>query len=155
MILFGEFTKIKIADFALNWRWTDPHYCMMPLNDIGQIYPVDEESSKYIWDESLLLIDDHDELAVPNDKFLKCELADIDQIVDVIDWLKQRLPKCDVVINWQPDCSVITNTALFIRYWDDFCYLSSDDVSIWPEDQSWVLHYHHSNVFVYGSSKRV
>ena len=43
--------------------------------------------------------------------------------------------------------AIVVDKQLFLTHWDDFCYPSSDDVFMWPNDLSWVLFYSHEEVF--------
>lgn len=152
---FSKLHKIRIDDFILNWRWTDPKYCLMPENDLKQIYPLDEFSSKLIWMKSLTFYSDESDFSPsPSNKlFTEIENIETENYRGVRNWLQKKLTNCQIVVNWQPNLSVLTNTEIFIKYWDDFCYPSSDDVSIWPEDESWILHYFHHEEFWFGKRK--
>jgi len=151
-----KFSKLQIIDidgFILKWRWTDPKYCLVSENDLKQISPLDEDSSKQIWENSLTFVSEETDFSPSNNFFTKIEYIDTENNNGVRNWLKKKLPNCQIVVNWQPDSSVLTNTGVFIEYWDDFCYPSSDDVSIWPEDESWILHYWHEDKFWFGKRK--
>jgi hypothetical protein len=74
---------------------------------------------------------------------------------DASTWLKSRLPRgrAPIVVSWQPDLSVLTDSDLFIARWQDFCYPASDDVSVLPLDSSWVLHFWHEEEFLYAKRR--
>jgi hypothetical protein len=38
---------------------------------------------------------------------------------------------------------------LFVGRWDDFCFPSSDDVTVYPADERWLLEYAHREEFVF------
>ncbi len=74
----------------------------------------------------------------------------------VADWLKTELPNLgEIVVSWHPSTAVMTTMSLFYEYWDDFCYPSSDDVTIAPFSLEWVLSYHHWQQFTWGTSNEV
>ena len=152
---FSKLHKISIDEFILKWRWTDSKYCLMPENDLRKIYPLDENSSKLIWENSLTFTSDESDFSPSNKLFTEIENIETENNTGVSNWLIKKLTNCQIVVNWQPDSSVLTNTEVFIKYWDDFCYPSSDDVSIWPEDESWILHYWHEEQFWFGKRKNL
>jgi hypothetical protein len=52
-------------------------------------------------------------------------------------------PTDRIVVSWNTETAVVSDWELFVAQWDDFCYPSSDDVTIWPLDHSWTLCYRH------------
>jgi len=64
-------------------------------------------------------------------------------------WLRRVQPdlQARVFISWSEDLAVETSWDIFTEYWDDFCYPSSDDVTIIPVAGSWRLSYHHYEQF--------
>jgi hypothetical protein len=55
---------------------------------------------------------------------------------------------------WHPwDVAVLTADSVFQRYWDDFCYPSSDDVLIWPRSDAWAAVYRHEEVIFAGTRR--
>lgn len=61
-------------------------------------------------------------------------------------------PAEKIVIRWRPGLAVQTNWEIFTRFWDDFCYPSSDEVEIFPPTGKWILLYHHWELFEWGRS---
>ncbi|HKV52762.1 MAG TPA: hypothetical protein VJO52_16325 [Gemmatimonadaceae bacterium] len=51
-----------------------------------------------------------------------------------------------VIVSWDADTAVITSWPVFVTYWTDFCYASSDDVTIWEPTKPWTLCYYHYEV---------
>jgi hypothetical protein len=56
-------------------------------------------------------------------------------------------PGTPVLVSWHDEVAVLTDWELFVAHWDDFCYLSSDDVTVWPPSGEWILCYRHYEVF--------
>lgn len=56
-----------------------------------------------------------------------------------------------VIVSWDPFDALETSWKTFRTYWDDFCYPSSDDVTICPLDERWMLCYHHEGRFAFDS----
>ena len=63
----------------------------------------------------------------------------------VRDWLEHRWtdPHAVAVVSWDPRTAVAVPWGLFARRWDDFCYPSSDDVTIAIATGEWILEYAH------------
>ena len=52
-----------------------------------------------------------------------------------------------VVITWDPATALETSWRTFRENWEVFCYPGSDDVTISPLDERWMLCYHHWEEF--------
>lgn len=131
----------NIEDFSLSWRWTDEKYCLMPKDDLSKINPLTQAAAKITFDTTLRLIEET-QIDV-NGELIETSL---DRCA-VKAFLASRLPEGKIIVNWGEDTSVIMDTSTFIKYWDDICYPSSDDVSVWSEDESWLLQYYHFEKF--------
>ena len=144
---------IDMAEFPLKWRWTDEKYCILPESDLKKIHPLSKAASAIAWKTSLRFVDSTNHCAPSSVLFDSIDNTPAENPESVRYWLTSRIPNEEVIVSWQPDIAVITTTEIFIKYWDDFCYQSSDDVSIWPSSEKWILHYHHHDIFYYGKSK--
>ncbi len=146
---------ISLKDFPLSWRWTNPKFNLLPQEILLKIKPFNEIVSKKIWKRSTEFAGD-DTSFKPNHLLFeapdKIETYSKDE-TDIIEWLSTRIPTTKIIVSWQPNTAVFTDTEVFIQYWDDFCYPSSDDVSIWPIDEKWILHYWHEERFYYSKRK--
>jgi len=58
-----------------------------------------------------------------------------------------------VIVHWEHDTAIETRWTTFCEHWDDFCYPSSDDVTVVPMDRSWVLCYFHWEEFMFAASE--
>lgn len=129
--------------FELAWRWTNPSHNVLPPEVMAQIVPLDE-------------------VAVPSglavrDQLNRAQVIDIRSMstCDVDEarrWLLElpAVPAEKIVINWGLRSAVQTTWEIFARFWDDFCYPSSDDVEIYPPSGDWILLYHHRELFEWG-----
>lgn len=113
----------------------------MPEGDLSKIYPLTKDAAIITFDAALKLIK---KTKIETDGF-RIDSSSDDE--DVRSFLQSKIPETKIIVNWSPDSSVITDTATFIKYWDEFCYPSSDDVSIYSEDESWLLQYFHFEAF--------
>jgi hypothetical protein len=131
--------KTDIDSFRLKWRWADPDYLDMPEEDLNKINILSRESASAVFDESLRLIKNTD-------------IENIGERIStknngVYEYLSRIKIESKILVSWSPDCAVVTTPDIFIKYWEDFCYPSSDDVSIWPENNAWFLQFFHYEEF--------
>ncbi len=52
----------------------------------------------------------------------------------------------DLIISWQRKLTLKTTKEIFLKYWTDFLYPSSDDVTIISEKTNWILFYRHFEI---------
>lgn len=52
----------------------------------------------------------------------------------------------DIIISWERKLTLKTTKKIFIKYWTDFLYPSSDDVTIISERTNWILFYNHCEI---------
>jgi hypothetical protein len=52
-----------------------------------------------------------------------------------------------IVVSWEPAIALETSWRTFAAQWQAFCYPGTDDVTISPLDERWVLCYHHWEAF--------
>jgi hypothetical protein len=147
--------EISMEKFKLKWRWTDKNYCLLSQDELSEIRPLHADSAKEIWEKSLTFIDSKSEFSPNPELFESFETIDTIEPNVVASWLKGKIPSGNIIVSWQPDTAVITTANLFVKYWDEFCYPSSDDVSIWSESEKWVVHFWHYEKAVYGKAKNV
>ncbi|MES9830584.1 MAG: hypothetical protein ABW201_20215 [Candidatus Thiodiazotropha sp.] len=131
--------KTNIDNFKLKWRWTDPDYLDMPEEDLDKINVLSPESASAVFGESLRLIQESN---IENEgQRISANNSDVTEYLARID------VESKILVSWSPDCAVVTTLNIFIKYWDDFCYPSSDDISIWPANNAWFLQYFHYEEF--------
>lgn len=52
-----------------------------------------------------------------------------------------------IVLSWDPQTALETSWRTFREQWEVFCYPGSDDLTISPLDERWMLCYHHWEEF--------
>ncbi|HWJ54632.1 MAG TPA: hypothetical protein VNR90_00425 [Vicinamibacterales bacterium] len=52
-----------------------------------------------------------------------------------------------IVVSWEPTVALETSWRTFTMQWQAFCYPGTDDVTISPLGERWVLCYHHWEAF--------
>lgn len=129
---------MKVQEFPLAWRWTDSRYAVLSESVMSQLQPLGPQEARLARERARSF--QHD--------------SSITHPADVSDedgcaWLReQHRGLSDIVtVSWSPDCALRTSWQIFTEHWSDFCYPSSDDVSVWPDSERWVLFYHHEEQF--------
>ncbi|NJK96397.1 MAG: hypothetical protein HC905_17110 [Bacteroidales bacterium] len=140
---------IPFEDFELNWRWDDIHNPDISTVDKGQIKPLSVQESRrinkiigYFELESNLYSSFE-----PSDWILASSetLDSIEKFSNDFKKLTQDFNE-NLFISWNSTTCIYTTKDIFIKYWDDFCYPSSDDVTIISELTNWVYFYKHFEV---------
>ena len=144
---------IPFNEFNLKWRFTEEKYNRLPEEDLSLIQPLSKRRAKEF--------NRHSRKYFGNASLLKSEFSTVQSVKisdnhEVVrDWLraKQIHPETRVAVSWDSADCVITPWRLFCKYWDDFCYPSSDDILVWSSTEDWVLYYCHHEIFEYGTKK--
>ena len=143
---------ISMDEFSLKWRWDNESHCLLSNDELCQISPLSPTSSQQVWEKSLGFVDSKKDYELRTDLFDSIETIDATSDNDVERWLRTRMGKNEIFVSWDRGTAVITSSDVFIQHWNDFCYPSSDDVTIWPKDISWVIQYRHHEQYSYGQS---
>ena len=143
----SEITDLK--DFKLNWRWEKTHNPGISDSEKAQIEPVSEIESKRL-NKVIDYFEIEDNLR--ND-FIETDWMSANSENDEkIDAFRNKLTSIldtwdeNVIVTWNRTTTLKTTKEVFLKYWDDFCYPSSDDVTIISEETNWVMFYNHIEV---------
>jgi hypothetical protein len=154
-IMIDTTDLVSLDDFPLRSRWTDPRYNVLPSADLAAIRPLSLAKAQEV---AALTMPDLRSLvesprgAIPEHfRSPAKEISAEGDVAAVGAWLKE-LSSGDqsVVVSWDPHRAVLTTWKVFYTYWDDFCYPSSDDVTVVPLSGEWLLWYDHEERFVFG-----
>ncbi len=128
---------MSIQDFPLAWRWTQSSHAILPPDVLARIRPLSSAEAAQIHQNSGF---SHHRAAA------SCSAQDKSAVRN---WLGRVQPDLGtmVFVSWSEDLAVEMNWDIFTRYWDDFCYSSSDDVAIVPSAGDWRLVYYHHGQF--------
>jgi hypothetical protein len=139
-----------ITDFPLIWRWTRATHALFSASELAGLRPCSLAEAAKIHDDSrsFNLRDGLDERQF---RGVRVQSADI-PTSDGCSWLRAQAPNIteQVTVSWDRDTALRTSWEFFTAHWDDFCYPSSDDVLVLPDSRSWVLRYHHEEIFYFG-----
>ena len=136
---------IPLNDFGLSWRWEDaPGYPDLPIQ------PLWDSIVERLWNLKLTFVDKSRDDYRPNPNMFRTivEISTDTEPSKIEDWLRQTIPSDSVrvFISWDNHLAVLTTVDFLCRFWDDFCYPSSDDVLILPLTGDWIIHYWHEEV---------
>jgi hypothetical protein len=140
---------ISLHDFELKWRWEKTHNPDISETEKTQLRPVSEIESK-----RLNKVIDYFEI----EGNLKRSFVQTDWISansennETTERFRKELSRViepwdeGIIVTWNRTTTMTTTREIFLKYWDDFCYPSSDDVTIISEKTNWVLFYRHFGV---------
>lgn len=154
--MFSDTDFQPFDTFELCWRWTE-HNTNVPTEDLNKIKPLSSAKANEVWKRSLDFVEGPTH-CLSRRLFANIVELDVSQLSndDVRTWLcEQNADQAEwIIVSWTKDVAVVTEWSIFVRYWDDFCYPGSDDVSIWPIlSESWSLLYFHYEVFSFGKTR--
>jgi hypothetical protein len=144
----------KILEFPLIWRWTSKSHAIFSKFELAALYPCSAVEAARIYDETRSF-DTRDGLDERQFKSLLTKSAAAIPPSESFAWLRARVSNLaeQIIVSWNRETALRTDWELFTARWDHFCYPSSDDVLILPENDSWVLRYYHSEMFYSASTK--
>ena len=136
---------MRIDDFPLAWRWTQKSHAVLPTNVLATLEPIDGASAHEFYRRGENAF--RDALA---ENESSCRTADA---ASARAWLRAfRVPADSTVTAvWNRELGLRLPWGVFVQYWDDFCYPSSDDVFVFLPSGSEAISYEHYEVFRYRS----
>jgi hypothetical protein len=140
---------ISFEKFELNWRWNNIHNPDISTEEKEQIKPLSIQESKrinkvidYFESESNLY-----KSFEPTD-WIRASSETKDSIDKFSNHFKELTQDYNenLFISWNRSTCIYTTKEIFIKFWDDFCYPGSDDITIISELTNWVYFYNHIEV---------
>jgi len=162
--MINDLTHRSMDDFPLKWRFTDPKYRELPQGHLDQLHPLDSESSKILWDY-IMDSDLHSDDPFKSGFFQHVESVSIgdtdgyDEEDEEVDRIQKWLYRCAipfdrrVLLSWEPDSAVETTWKMLVKYWSDFYYPVSDDLTVCDESLQWALLFHHKEKLYFGTNQ--
>jgi hypothetical protein len=143
---------MNIRQHKLAWRWTDSRYAVLPEHVLTELHPIAEAEAQTLYDLSLSYFD-KDSLSP---KFISNVVSTKHlSLKEGSQWLAQQrsTSENEVVLSWAPAVALRTSWAVFVEYWQEFCYPATDDLFVFPSATDWVLRYQHEEEFHFGVRK--
>ncbi len=140
---------ITLNEFELGWRFEKTHSPDISESEKKQIQPVSEMESKRL----NKLIDYFEQENNLREKYTQTEWisanAENDEKIERFrKQLLMLLKNCneDLILTWHRNITLKTTKEIFIKYWSNFLYSNSDDVTIISSKTNWIIFYRHFEV---------
>jgi len=142
---------IPVNDFSLNARFIEN----LPVATQNQLKPLNVEASKFLHD-FITISELHKDDPFKKDFFKTKSVIDIkdgnnDEIKTWLHKLGIPLNK-EVFLSWDSTTTMIVSWELFVKYFDDFYYSASDDLTIFDQSLNWAVFFAHYELLYYGSN---
>jgi len=144
----GDFAPLD--EFPLLGRWTRRTHDLLPSDVLATIRPLVPAVAAALAPEAVSRC----EPQAVSDREVTIS-AEWDAPEPVRDRLAALpiLPDERVILSWSDDVAVETRWKTFVRYWDAFCYPSTDDVTVWSLGGDWTVCYRHFQVIQFGRTR--
>lgn len=140
---------ISLDNFSLGWRFYKTHNPLISDVEKSEITPLSETESKklnkiidYFENESNIFG------KYSETDWFSANSEDEEKIVRFRNKVETLLKPFneDLIISWERKTTLKTTKKIFLKYWTDFLYPGSDDVTIISEKTNWILFYKHFEV---------
>ncbi len=149
----------SLETFGLRWRWDTKHSPQMTPSELSRIRPLTSEKAQELVQESRQFRVAHDPMLLPNATLfsLIMRLDTSNETPEIVcQWLELQIPPTTdlVIVSWSPEYAALTERGIFVKFWNDFCYPASDDVTIWPVSKNWVVLYGHEEILYVATTSK-
>lgn len=155
-IEIDENEVISLDSFELNWRWDDVHNPNISKSEKAQIKPISEFESKRLNKViDYFEIEDNLNKDYNQTDWISANCENEEKINSFRKKLCRNLKPWNenVIISWNRRTTLKTTKEIFVKYWDDFCYPSSDNVTIISEATNWIMIYNHIAIAKFWTKK--
>ena len=140
-------------DFPLASRWTQSERGPMPSSVLARITPMTPFGAVRLNMRAMTFFQKSRTLSPEVFSTIIANPVEI-PAEKTREWLlKQHPGDCPVFVSWRAELALETSWHIITDYWDAFCYPSSDDLAVWPENEQWVLAYYHNETFEFGRKR--
>jgi hypothetical protein len=154
---------IPFEQNAMKWRFEDEDE--IPYDHHREnIHPLSKEGSSLL---SRFILDSriHSNFPFQKDRFSTIEVITLrpvthqeefkDEDKKIKKWMYQLGLAFDtkVYVSYDSDCGFIMPWKMLIKYWRNFYYSISDDITIFDESLNWCLFMFHEHEFYFGTNK--
>lgn len=148
---------VEIDQFQLKWRFTEEEYNVLPTEHLEQLKPLDKEAAKFL-DKFIANTNLHDDVPFKKGFFKTEEWIEykIDGEEEIKKWLYQRGFPFDkkVFLSWGSESAMIAPWKLVVKYFDDFFYGMSDDLTLFDETLNWAILFFHESQVYFGTNEK-
>jgi len=142
---------ISMNEFSLKWRFTDSKYYELPKEHLDQLKPLSLEGAKFLNNHIGQL---HNEVPFTAKFFRVVDQIDIADESEARKWLYGRgLPfEKNVFLTWNAKTAMIAPWKLVVKYYNEFYYPGSDDLTVFDQGLSWALLFYHEDEIYFGAN---
>jgi hypothetical protein len=140
---------IDLKEFQLGWRWDKSHNNEISLEEKKLITALNSLESKRLYNA----IQHYSSSTYLRENFSESTwLSANSESSKHVQKFKEILHKNlfqwneNLIISWDRSTAIQTTKEMFIKYWDDFLYPSSDNAIIISEELNWIIEYNHIEV---------
>jgi len=159
--MLNDFTYRPMTEFPLKWRFTDPKFTLLPDQHLEQVRPLDIPSSRrlsrFISDTNLHAEDPFSSGFFQSVESIEIEDSHGNEAEDsrIQKWLYRCAIPFDrpILLSWQPEWAVTTTWKMLLKYWTDFYYPISDDLTVCDDSLQWALLFHHEHRIFFGTNQ--
>ena len=132
---------MRIEDFPMAWRWTQKSHADFPPDVLARIKPIESSVARELYQRGERAFSGE---VIGDERSCSTERSD-----EARGWLRSLgFPaESPVTVVWSSELGVALPWGVFVEYWDDFCYPSSDDAFIILSGGSDVISYEHHEMF--------
>jgi hypothetical protein len=134
---------MRIEDFPLAWRWTQPSAAVLPSDVLAALTPLEVPDADRLYRRGQELFS-----ARTDKPFVEHQSEEFQATREWLDDLPIPV-NAPVFLVWGRDTGIPLPWKTFVAYWDDFCYPSSDDAFIFPASGNACLAWSHYELFQY------
>ena len=124
---------LSLQNSSLSWRW-EPSHTEMCQDKTSEIGTLSKDDSVELNGRCLSIVESTKVACATNtDRGSK----------KISEWLASLGINGSLHLSYDEKTALVTPAELFIEYWDDFLYPSTDNVFITTDDGSWILQFFH------------
>tara|TARA_R100000750_G_scaffold4846_1_gene3670 strand:+ start:80555 stop:81040 length:486 start_codon:yes stop_codon:yes gene_type:complete len=148
-IVINDKEIVPLNEFELGWRFEKTHNPNISESEKNEIQPLSEMESKRL-NKIIQYFEQENNL---REKYTQTDWISANTESDEkIERFKKNLEillkSCDedLILSWHRNITLKTTKEIFTKYWSDFLYPSSDDVTIISSKTNWIIFYRHFEV---------
>jgi len=140
---------IPLENFELGWRFDKTHNPDISESEKELILALSEDESKRL-NKIIAFFGNENYL---DDKYSETDwMSASSENQEKVEKFRNQLEVIlrpwneDILVSWQRKTVLKTTKEIFLKYWTDFLYASSDNVIIISKKTNWILFYRHFEV---------
>jgi len=136
---------MNIYEFPLAWRWTQSSHAVLPPDVLASLLPLQENEAERIYRRGTGVFSSENARSKAERK--AHNVSEDPEATRI--WLRSLAISVEnrVLLAWDKKTGISLPWHVFVEYWDDFLYPSSDDAFLFPETGESALAWHHYEVF--------